>query len=103
MNTELKHQNFEVIGMTLYSGTAEDVRVVTDEHSPNYKILLLDNDETSIRYDVIGFPTYYLLDPTGRIYKKYVGKVKNFFDIVKSDVEFLNRKFSDFAEVGSEG
>ncbi len=102
MNRELKSENFEVIGMTLYSGTSEDVKVITDEHSPNYKILLLDNDEMLIRYDVIGFPTYYLIDPGGKIYKKYVGQVGNFFDKVKSDVDYLNSKYNDINEVGSE-
>ena len=97
MNTELKSENFEIIGMTLYSGTAEDVKEITDKHSPNYKILLLDNDEMSIRYDVIGFPTYFLIDPDGKIYKKYVGKIG--FDRIKSDVEAINSKYNDIAEL----
>ena len=101
MNTELKSENFEVIGMTLYSGTVEDIEVITDVHSPNFKILLLDNDEIAIRYNVIGFPTYYLIEPNGKIYKKYVGKI--FFDKIKSDVEEINSKYNDIAELGSQG
>ena len=101
MNTELKSENFEVIGMTLYSGTGEDIEVITDVHSPNFKILLLDNDEIAIRYNVIGFPTYYLIEPNGKIYKKYVGKI--FFDKIKSDVEEINSKYNDIAELGSQG
>ena len=97
MNTELKSENFEVIGMTLYSGTVEDIEEITDVHNPNYKILLLDNDEMSIRYDVIGFPTYYLIEPNGKIYKKYVGKI--FFDQIKSALEDINSKYDDIAEL----
>ena len=100
MNTELKSENFEVIGMTLYSGTVEDVKEITDKYSPNYKILLLDNDKMSMRYDVIGFPTYFLIDPDGKIYKKYVGKIT--FDRIKSDVEDINSKYNDIAELRRE-
>jgi len=78
--------------MTLYSGTVEDVKEITDKHSPNYRILLLDNDEMSNRYKVIGFPTYYLINPDGKIHKKYVGIVSNFFDKIKLDVEDINSK-----------
>jgi len=100
MNTELNSENFEIIGMTMYSGTVEDVEVITDVHSPNYKILMLDNDEMAIRYNVIGFPTYYLIEPNGKIYKKYVGKI--YFDIIKSAVDDINNKYN-IAELGSQG
>jgi len=89
LNTELNSENFEIIGMTMYSGTVEDVEVITDVHSPNFKILMLDNDETAIRYNIIGYPTYYLIEPNGKIYKKYVGKI--YFDIIKSAVKDINK------------
>jgi len=97
INTELKSENFEIIGMTMYSGTVEDVEVITNKHSPNFKILMLDNDEMAIRYNIIGFPTYYLIEPNGGIYKKYVGKI--FFDQIKSALEDINSKYDDIAEL----
>ena len=51
----------------------------------------------SVRYSVIGFPTYFLIDPDGKIYKKYVGKIG--FDRIKSDVEEINSKYNDIAEL----
>ena len=97
LNTELNSENFEVIGMTMYSGTVEDVEVITDKHTPNFNILMLDNDEMAIRYNIIGFPTYYLIEPNGGIYKKYVGKI--FFDQIKSALEDINSKYDDVAEL----
>ncbi len=97
LDEELKDKNFEVIGIALYSGNSEDIKETLDQHSVDYRILIGDNDGMSQRYGVIGFPTYYLITPKGKIYKKYVGELPGLFERIKSDVEKVNAEHKQVA------
>ena len=97
LGTELKDKNFEIIGITLYSGNSEDIQSTLDQHTVDYPIYVGDNDEISQRYRIIGFPTYHLITPKGDVYKKYVGESPDLFDRIKADVELINAEHNQVA------
>lgn len=85
LNQDLKKDNFEVVGVAVYSGTYKDVRLFVAKHNLDYKIVVGDDDMVE-RFGVIGYPTYFLIGPDGKIHKKYVGEAKNLYSEVKKDV-----------------
>ncbi len=92
LNEDLKIENFVVIGVAIYSGTIEDVEDVLSNHDPLYNIYIGDDDEIVRKYGVIGFPTYVLFNPEGKIVKKYVGSRKDFYETVVKDVQDIKNK-----------
>ncbi|MFQ5641543.1 MAG: TlpA disulfide reductase family protein [bacterium] len=85
LNRDLKDQNFQVVGVAVYSGTHEDVRTFLEKHKLDYTVVVGDEDLAG-RFGVIGFPTYFLISPDGTVQKKYVGEAKNLYDDVKKEV-----------------
>jgi len=61
-----------VLGILVESGPVKDIRQFVSKHSVQYR-LLIGNDSIVNRYKVFGFLTTFLIDPQGRIHKKYVG------------------------------
>ena len=88
LNRDLAGQNFEVISIASYSGTAQDVLPVVEQYAIDYRVLI--GDPTLVeRFGVIGFPTYFLMGPDGTLVKKYVGEVAQLYDRVKNDVRAI--------------
>jgi len=85
LNRDLKKENFEVVGVAVYSGNYKDVRPFVEKHNLDYRIVVGD-EELAERFGVIGFPTYFLIAPDGNIHKKYVGEAKNLYSEVKKEV-----------------
>ena len=92
LNEDLKKENFEVVGVAIYSGTIEDVKDILSNHDPLYNIYIGNDDEIVRKYGVIGFPTYMLFSPEGKIVKKYVGSREDFYETVAKDVRDLRNK-----------
>ena len=92
LNEDLKKENFEVVGVAIYSGTIEDVKDILSNHDPRYNIYIGDDDEIVRKYGVIGFPTYVLFSPEGKIVKKYVGSREDFYETVAKDIRDLRNK-----------
>ena len=85
LQNDLRNKNFEVIGIAVYSGDAGDVKPVVKKYALNYTSLL-GGDAVVAKFDVIGFPTYFLISQEGKIYKKYIGHIKDFLDALKTDI-----------------
>lgn len=89
---DLEDEPFELVGLALYSGDHEDVRDFLTGYTADYTVVV-GADDLAIRYDVIGYPTYLLIDPEGNIAKKYVGAVSGLEERVKADVRELEKKY----------
>jgi thiol-disulfide isomerase/thioredoxin len=64
----------KVIGIAVQSGWAEDIKPSRDKHKVAYSTLIGD-DEVVEKYDVIGFPTTYILDKGFKVHRKFTGKL----------------------------
>ena len=102
LNTDLKDSNLIVFSIAMYSGTIEDIKGITDAHNLNFTMVMGDDDEIAIRYRIIGFPTYALIDPDGKIRKRYVGDRRDFYDIVSADVMDINREYGRLGAIDEE-
>lgn len=91
LNQDLKKDNFEVVGVAVYSGTYKDVRQFVAKHNLDYKIVVGDDDMVE-KFGVIGYPTYFLIGPDGKIHKKYVGEAKSLYSDVKKEIAKLNKR-----------
>ncbi len=68
-----RDQGFEIIGITLQSGTAQDVKAFVEKHGINYPIVMGNNQIVQAYGGITGFPTTFIVDQKGRIVRKYVG------------------------------
>ncbi len=86
--SELAGSNFEIIGVTVHSGSRQEVADFLEGYDIQYTVVVAD-DELAYRFDVIGFPTYLLVGPDGTIYRKYVGDPPELVDRIRHDVMSL--------------
>ena len=84
----LAGRNFKIIGVTVHSGSREEVADFLGGHDVQYTVVVAD-DELAYRFDVIGFPTYLLVGQDGTIYKRYVGYPPELVDRIRHDVMSL--------------
>lgn len=71
-----KQQGFEMIGLSLDEGGAEDVKPFLKKKPVNYTMLIANMDVAN-RYKTKGIlPTTFVIDKTGKIRRKYVGARK---------------------------
>lgn len=90
LNDDFKTEKFKVVGIAAYSGTAEDVSEFIRKHKVGYTVVMGDEDLVE-RFEVIGYPTYFLIAPDGSIYKKYVGEVEGLYNVIASDIAALRK------------
>lgn len=64
----------KVIGIAVQSGWAEDIKPYRDKHKVAYATLIGD-DEVVEKYNVVGFPTTYILDKNFKVHRKFTGKL----------------------------
>ena len=92
LKTDMADEDFQIVSIASYSGTVDDVKQFLEEYPTNY-ITVVGDEDLIYHYGVIGCPTYFLIDPVGDIYQKYVGDLPGMTDRIKSDVEGLKEKF----------
>ena len=76
-----RENGFQMIGIALSSGSAEDVKKFATKHGINYPILM-GNREIAKKYgNIRSIPTTFLIDRQGRIATKYIGyRAKEVFE-----------------------
>ena len=84
-------EDFQVLGMAVYSGTGEDVSLFIQEHHIEYP-MVVGNDDIVEDFGVIGYPTYFVIDSAGNVYKKYVGELEDLYDRVAKDIAILKER-----------
>ena len=85
-------KGLKVIGVTMASGDAKEVKPFVAKRNMKYTVLLGDDDQT---YDlnVIGFPTTYVVTGDMKIYSKYIGTSARKAAKVEADIqEILKRQ-----------
>ncbi|HZI93413.1 MAG TPA: TlpA disulfide reductase family protein [Patescibacteria group bacterium] len=74
-------QGFQAVGVAVQSGESSDVKEFLEQNKDygiNYPILM-GVDETLERFgDVQAVPTTYLIDPTGKVLKRFIGVTPGF-------------------------
>jgi thiol-disulfide isomerase/thioredoxin len=96
------NQGVKVVGVTLASGDASEVKPFVAKRNMKYTVLMGDDDQT---YDlnVIGFPTTYVVTGDLKIFSKYVGTSARKAAKIEADVqEILKRKNNPTAKAAGD-
>ena len=91
LRKDFRDRGFEVLGVTTYSGTVEDVRKVLLKYQHDYPVVIGDEDLAE-RFEVIGYPTYFLVNRKGEVVNRYVGEIESLIEEVRSDIDALTRE-----------
>ncbi len=96
--TEIPHYNklqekyadkgLKVVGVTMASGEAKEVKPFVTRHNMKYAIFMGD-DNQAYDFNIIGFPTTYLLTKDWKIYRKYVGAGPKKTQQLEADIKKL--------------
>ena len=89
LREKYKDQGFEVIGMTMESGSIAEIKPKVAEFKMNYPIILGDDKIQESFGGVIGYPTTFLIGRDGTIYKKYLGSPPGKKEKIAKDIETL--------------
>lgn len=91
---DLGDRGFQVISIALNSGTVQDVAKVVKQRRVEVSVVMGDK-EIEEKFDVIGYPTYVLVNPQGKVHAIYVGEVGNLYERIAAEVEALKKKGED--------
>ncbi|MEW6211088.1 MAG: TlpA disulfide reductase family protein [Acidobacteriota bacterium] len=85
---EYASRGVKVIGVAVQSGWPRDVRRFVTKHKMRYTILV-GNDDIVSGFEVIAFPTTYIIAPGWKIHKKYSGAYEKKSAELERDIEAL--------------
>lgn len=89
MGHKYKEDGFEVVGITVQSGSQEDIQPTVDKLKMDYHVLI-GNDEVMDAFGgIYGFPTNFLITREGKIYKNFLGVFHEKDKVVEKDVRYL--------------
>ena len=89
MGHKYKDNGFEVVGITVQSGSQKDIQPTIDKLKMDYHVLH-GNDEVMDAFGgIYGFPTNFLITREGKIYKNFLGVYHNKHKVVEKDVRYL--------------
>lgn len=88
MQEEYAERGVKVVGVTLASGPASEVKPFVSRHNMKYTVLIGDDDQT---YDlnIMGYPTTYLVTRDWKVYSSYKGSGPNKIRQIESDIARL--------------
>ena len=78
----------KVIGLAVQSGWPHDIQKFATKYKMRYTILV-GNDDTVSDFNVINFPTTYIIGPGWKVYKKYSGTYEGKSAEIERDIEAL--------------
>lgn len=87
------HENYarrglRLVGVAVQSGWVKDVKPHVTRHKMKYTVLI-GNDETVEDFNVIAFPTTYVVSQDWKVYKKYIGATPGKEAKLQQDLESL--------------
>jgi thiol-disulfide isomerase/thioredoxin len=78
----------KIIGVTLASGEAKEVKPFISRHKMRYTVLMGD-DNQAYDFNLVGFPTTYVVTKDLKIYRKYIGAGPGKAGRLEADIQKL--------------
>lgn len=76
-------EQLTVVGLAFFSGTGEEVAAFAAEHGVGYTIWM-GEERTIDKFEVIAFPSYFLIDPEGTVVLEIVGESGDLYEEVSA-------------------
>jgi thiol-disulfide isomerase/thioredoxin len=86
LHVEQGEDRFAMLGITVESGSFEDVEPYIERFEIEYPVVMGDDDVVRGFGGLIGFPTTFVVSPDWKIYKKYLGSKTNKKELIEQDV-----------------
>jgi thiol-disulfide isomerase/thioredoxin len=88
MKEQYAARGVKVVGVTLASGEAKQVKPFVQKHNMKYTIVM-GEDSQGYDLNIMGYPTTYLITKDWKIYRTYVGAGPRKIQQVLADIEKL--------------
>jgi thiol-disulfide isomerase/thioredoxin len=87
----------KIVGVTMASGAAKEVKPLVSRHNMKYSVYMGD-DNQAYDFNIIGFPTTYLVTRDWKIYKRWIGANPLKAAQLEAEIEKLLEMDSDKAK-----
>jgi thiol-disulfide isomerase/thioredoxin len=81
-------RGLKVVGVTLASGEAKEIKPFVGKNGMKYTVLIGDDDQ-AYDFNIVGFPTTYLLTKDLKIFRKYIGSGPGKSSQLEADIQRL--------------
>lgn len=88
LHDDFSNRGFQVVGLAVLSGTPEEVAEFLEEFDVTYLVVVVERDVPRL-FNVLAYPSYFLLGPAGEIVKAYQGQPNDLYELVAADLEAL--------------
>ena len=88
LQEKYKDRGVKVVGVTLASGDAGEVKPFVSRFKMAYPVLM-GNDDQAYELNIMGFPTTYIVDRDGKVFQKYIGSGPSKAQRMESDIQRL--------------
>jgi thiol-disulfide isomerase/thioredoxin len=78
----------EILGFTMDSGSADDIRPKAAEFKIEYPLIISD-DKVAEGLGIPGYPTTFVIAQDGTVYKRYIGALPGKQEKLEKDIETL--------------
>ena len=89
MRRKYKEYGFEVVGVTVQSGDADDIMPTVERLEMDYHVLIGNEKVMESFGGIWGFPTNFIITKKGNIYKKFLGVYPDKAAVVEKDIRLL--------------
>ncbi len=86
LHVEQDSDKFAMLGITVESGSFEDVEPFIERLGIEYPVVMGDEEVVTGFGGLIGFPTTFVVSPDWKIYKKYLGMKTGKKELIEQDV-----------------
>ena len=103
LHRDQNSDEFAMLGITVESGSIEDVRPYIAEYGIEYPVVMGDTAVVADIGGVIAYPMTFVISPDWKIFKKYLGQYPpNKKEQIEQDVLDLTRAFAEMARLEPE-
>jgi len=88
LQKEYSSRGVKVVGLAVQSGWASDIQKFAKQFNMRYTVVV-GNDGTVSDFEIISFPTTYVIGPDWKLYKKYSGASENKGNSIRQNIEAL--------------
>jgi len=88
LQEKYKDRGVKVVGVTLASGDAGEVKPFVSRFKMAYSVVM-GNDDQAYDLNIMGFPTTYIVNREGKVFQKYVGAGPAKAQRMESDIQRL--------------
>jgi thiol-disulfide isomerase/thioredoxin len=88
LQEKYEEQGVKVVGVTMASGEAKEVKPFITRHKMKYRVLMGDDDQI-YDFNVIAFPTTYVITRDLKVFRRYIGTGPQKANEIEADIKKL--------------